>query len=424
MTGAAASGRTLNRLLCAALAVALPVAGHAQSYDTGGVQLTFGTAMGLVATDNEGLRASGDNSSLDALFTPSFGLLTQTATSSFGFDAASDIRYGTNSDDIGLTSPRLETRYQTSSANAGLDLAASLRQLDLSEERLAIRETDGPGDFINGTATRQSRMARAQVDWGREALAAFSLSARLNDTRYSSGEASGLNGDSLSDNNRMTFAGTAALDVTQALQLDGRLSYSRFDNDASAEPTETIFASTGVSLDRPLGALSTELNVTQTGAGHRYGLSAGRTLTLPAGPITAQIGAVRLPQGETAMTGKISALRTLALSEIGFELSRDVSSLNEQDSARLTTRMMLNYTQALSQDTNLLVRFDMVQARDIATDAESFDASVDTVYSRALTRDWTADVGYSYRYIDDRPGDTAEGNTAFVTLRRKFVTRY
>jgi hypothetical protein len=403
---------------------ALPLAGHAQSYETGGIQLTFGTAFGLVGTDNEGPRSDGGESTIDARFTPSFGLLTQTPTSSFGLEGATDIRYGTSSPDVGLTSPRVETRFETHSANAGLELTGNFRQMDLGEEKFTVRDADGLTDFVNGTATRQTSRATVELDWGRDAMAAFSIYARGNQTIYTSGNASGLNGNSLADNSRRTVGASTRLDISPAMQLDAELSYSAFEDGTSPDPSETVTATAGFSLDRPLGAVSTEATLVDTPNGQRYGLSAGRTLEFPIGPVTAQIGAMHLPQGETVMTGSLSTFRTYVRSEFEFALSRDVSSLNEQDSERLNTRMRVNFTRALTRDAEFQINLDAVQARDFETDAESFDTTLDILYSKGLTKDWIGDADYSYRYIEDTPGDMAQANTLYLLLRRKFVTSY
>jgi hypothetical protein len=403
---------------------ALPLAGHAQSYETGGIQLTFDNAISFFATDNEGPRTNNEEASLTALFTPAFGLLTQTPTSSFGFEAASNLRYGSSSNSFGVIAPRMDGRYMTNSANAGLKLIGRFRQMDLDEEKFAIHDGADSTDFVNGTATRQNTALEANVDWGRASLAAFGLSARQNQTTYSSGDASGLNGSSLSDNKRLTLGANTQLDLNQALQLHGALGYSQFEDDTSVDDSETYTLSTGVSLDRPLGALSTEITVTDSPGGQRYGWTAGRTLDLPLGPVTAQLGAMALPQDETVLIGSLSTLRTFAASALNFELSRDVSSLNEQNSERLTTQVLVGYTRALTRDTDFQVSLDAVHARDIATDSESFDATFDAIYSRALTPDWTGDMGYSYRYLEDTPGDSAQANTIYVSLRRKFVTSY
>lgn len=408
----------------AAWLTALPLAGQAQAYKTGGIQLSFGNAVSFFATDNEGPRTTDGTPNLTALYTPTFNLLTETPHSSLGLEAAGNLRYGTASGNVGVTAPRLNGQYRTSSANAGLELAGQFRQRDLGEEKFAIRDTADRTDFVNGTATRQNTALEANVDWGRASLAAFGLSARLNQTTYYSGDASGLNGSSLSDNKRLTLGASTQLDLTQTLQLHGALGYSQFEDELSDDDSETYTISTGVTLDRPLGALSTEVIVTNSAGGQRYGWTAGRTLELPLGPVSAQLGAVALPQDETVVIGSLSTLRTFSASALNFELSRDVSSLNEENAERLTTQVLLGYTRALTRDTDFHISLDAVHGRDIATDAESFDATFDAIYSRALTPDWTGDMGYSYRYLEDTPGKSAQANTIYVSLRRRFVTSY
>jgi hypothetical protein len=411
-------------LLAALYGAAAPAALMAQAYETSGIQLTFGTSLMIEATDNKGLRADDKESSLNPVLGLSFGLLTATPTSSFGFNADSEIRSSVNTDNLGVASPLLSTTYARKSANAALDLSASVQKTDLSRNDAPVVDSSGLVGFVTGTATRRAAVADAALNWGLNSRVSYGLSGQMSDVTYSGGVANGLNGSSLTDNRRVTLGGTAQLDLTKATQLNTGLSYSRFDDDGVPGSSDTVTATVGLSIDRPLGAVTATLRATDTDEGQRYGLSVGRTLNMPLGPVSVEIGVTTTLNGDTALRGAVSASRTLPTGTLSFALTRDVSSLNEQDSERLSTQLSLGYSRELSPLSELQVAFDLAEVEDMFSNARSLDANLGATYSRTLMKDWSASAGYRYRYLEDTPGDTAQSNTVFLELRRSFVTRY
>ncbi|MBU2360890.1 MAG: hypothetical protein KKB02_18475 [Alphaproteobacteria bacterium] len=411
--------------LLAVGAVALPLGLVAQSYDTGGIQLTFGTTFGLEATDNKNLRADRvKTGSLDAVTGLSFGLLTATPASSFAINAGGQARAGTNTDGVEMTTPRVSTAYTRSSADTALNLSAAFSQTDLSRNEAIIADDIGLAGIVTGTATRRVLSAQAGLTWGLTSRVSYGLSAAVDKVTYSGGFATGLDGTTLRDSRRLTLGGTSELDLTTAMHLSAGLSYSLFDADGAVNTSDTTTLSTGLSIDRPLGAVSSTFSVTDSNTGQRYSLSIGRKLALPGGGLSGQIGVTGSDTGDTALIGSISATRDLPTGALNFALSRDVSLQNEQDTERLTTQASLGYTRSLTPLSGLELGFDLAQIEDTRTAGRSRDATLAATYTRSLTKDWSAAAGYTYRYAKDDPGVTARSNTVFVQLRRSFVTRY
>ena len=396
----------------------------AQGYETGGIQLTFGAGLGIEATDNADLASSDARSRISPYAGLSFGLLTTTRASSFAIDADTDVRLDAGEEGIEVAAPRLSAAYDRTSADATLALSASLQRTDLSDETVAVVDDTGLAGFVTGDATRRAATASAALTWGRTTRVTYGIAATLEDNSYSGGTATGLDGTALDDNRRLTLDGSAALSLTRAAVLRVGLGYSLYETQDPADDSATLTFSTGLTIDRPLGAVSADLAVTDLDDGQEYSLSVGRALDLPGGALSGSLGVTRTVDDRVAVTGQVAARRDLPEGSLSLDLSRQVSSLNEQDSTQLTTQVSANYTRALTRLTTMQLGFDLAQAEDVASGSESLSTGVQARLSRTLTPDWTADAGYDYIRVSDTLGDTAQSNTVFVELRRTFVTRY
>ncbi len=408
--------------ICAA---AVPTVMTGQTYETGGIQLTFGAALGVEATDNVEFTATEPQARVTPYAGLTFGLLTATPASSFAIDAAADVRRAAADGDVTIASPRLSTRYDRSSANATLNLSASVQSNDLSQQDVAVFDPfTGLAGFITGDATRRATTVSGSLTWGQTTRATYGIGATYVDNAYTGGTATGPDGTGLEDNSRLTLDGTASFDLTKAAQLRTSLRYSIFETPQAADRSETLTLSTGISIDRPLGPLTADIAITDLDEGQEYSLSLGRSLALPAGAVSGEVGVTRTFDDQILLTAQVSARRELPNGSLSFDLSRQVSSLNEQDTSQVTTQVSGSYDRALTPLTSLQIGFDLAEAKDVGSDATSLSTALQASVSRALTEDWAAQAGYRYRSVDDTPGDTAQSNTVFVELRRTFVTRY
>lgn len=410
--------------LVAMCTIAVPTVISAQSYETGGIQLTFGAALGLEATDNSDFMATETQTRIAPYAGLTFGLLSATPASSFGIDASAEVRESVSDDSIKIATPRLSTRYDRSSANATLNLSASAQITDLSQENGGIVDASGLSGSITGTATRRATTASASLIWGQTSRVTYGFGTSYVDNTYTGGTATGLDGTALDDNRRLTLDGMVTFDLTKATELKTSLSYSVFEATDTADQSETVILNTGISIDRPLGAVTADFAIADLDAGQQYSLSFGRSLALPAGVASGTIGVTSDSENQIALTATVSARRDLPNGSLSLDISRQVSSLNEQDTSQLTTQISTDYSQALTSLTTLQVGLDLVQTEDVASNKTSQSTGLEASVSQTLTEDWAADAGYRYRSVDDTPGDTAQSNTIFVELRRVFVTRY
>lgn len=406
------------------LSTAAPIAAISQSYESGGIQLTFGTAFRLEAADNNSLAIDEPPVSGDAAARLSFGLLTATPSSQFALTANGDIHFIGSDATVALTSPQVGFSYERSSADAKFAISSTVKQSDLSLGDTTTAYDPNIDSSVTGTAKRRYAVLQTALNWGETTVVGYGLSAKLEDITYSDGVAIGLDGTALTDNQRLTLGATSRLDLSQASQLKAALSYSALEKQDKADPSKTLELTGSLSIDRPLGALTATVGVTNAEDGQRYSASIGRTLDLPLGPVSGQIGVMHSANGNNALTTRIAARRELPMGSLNVDLLRDISSLNEQDAERLTTQLSLGYTRSLSPLSDIDFGFDMAQIEDTTTGSQSLDATLAATYSRALTADWAGDVGYRHRYLDEGPGLTANSNTIFLEVRRAFVTRY
>lgn len=405
--------------------IALPAVLDAQSYDTGGIQLRFGTTFGVEATDNRSLLADADTSGgLEAVAGLSFGLLTATPASSFALDAGGKARAGIDAEGFDISVPRVSAAYNRSRANSALDLSAAFARSDLTRDEALVADDIGPTGTVRGTAIRRTLSSQARLTWGLTSRVSYSLSAAFDKATYSGGFAAGLDGTVLRDTHRLTLGGTSELDLTKASHLKLGVSYSTFGADDAIGTSETTTLSTGLSIDRPRGAISTTVSVTDSEAGQRYSLSVGRALALPGGAMSGKIGVTGSDRGDTALIGSLRATRELPAGVLTFALSRDVSRQNEQDAERLTTQAAVAYSRSLTPLSGLDLGFDLTQVEDIRTAGRSRDVRLGVTYTRSLTGDWSAAAGYTFHNAKDDPGQTARSHAIFLQLRRTFVTRY
>ena len=97
----------LSALLAGGLGLAAPVQTQAQEYQTGGIQLSFGLGLGLETQSNRTLSAGDPGASTEAGVDLSFGLLTETRTQRFLFEAGGRLRTGKPRDQAPLPAARV-----------------------------------------------------------------------------------------------------------------------------------------------------------------------------------------------------------------------------------------------------------------------------------------------------------------------------
>ncbi|WP_146592065.1 hypothetical protein [Puniceibacterium confluentis] len=405
-------------------AAALTVSAAAQSYDTGGLQLTFGLLLRSTAEDNRALEPDSAGPSTTAQTHLSLGLLSETRSERLAFDIDGTLRAldtpGGTAAGSALTNPGLALSYGRSSVGARLGLEAALRETDLSENRL---DADGLNQ-VSGTATRRRGTAGVSLNWGDDAPLGFGLLARVEDTTYRDGTATGTGNSTLDDSRRRTLGATTRIDLGPVQQLDLGLTWSDFDLATLSGRRETVTLDSTLTLARPRGATSVNLTLTSTEEGDRIATSLGQSLALPSGQLSGQIGATRSAEGGTYMTGGLDLRHELARSTLSLGLSRSVTSSDTTDGEQLSTRAALSYSRELPPVGRIRVGLNLLGTEQTATGAQTLGTEFGLSYSRDLPQDWTVAAGYTHRFRDEDGTGAAQSNRIFLELRRDFVSRF
>lgn len=410
--------------------VACASAGYAQSTEGGGVVMRFGVTLGVSAETNRALTIGGGDSSTDAFANLSFGILSQTRTQRLSFDLSGQLLAVNTSStafiDEGLVSPSAALRYSLTAKASQLNLSARLNETDLSRSNVLIDDdNDGNFDIVSGDATRRQAVLEARYDWNLISRARFGVFARYTDVSFTNGSATGLDGTSLNDTQRLTFGASAALDLTTAITLNSSLTYSSFEQDDVEGSSETVSLNNSLSIARPLGNINIGFGATNTEAGTRYNTSIGRSYATLRATYTGQIGATRDVSGDLALTGAVGVVYPLPRGALNFGLSRDVSSTNDQDAERLNTQVNFGYQQALTPLSGFAVNALWAETQDTSDDGISLsNATVSATYNRTLTKDWNMNTGLRHRFTRDSELGTARSNEVFFNLSREFVTRF
>lgn len=416
----------LSTLMLGAVGSATAPLWAQQASEARGIQLRFGTQVGLETQSNRALDPTDPGLTSAATIDLSLGLLTETRTQRLSFDLGGTLRNlnGPTGNDNGFAKPSAALRYDRNSAAARFSFSASLRETDLANDGFEFDEDTLEFTFVEGNATRRSTNLSAELNWRDDAPLGFGVSARLEDNSYRDGTATGIGGTALNDTRRLTLGATARLDINEATRLNTGLTYSRFEEDGVANDRDTWTLSNNLSIDRPRGGVTFSFNVTDTEDGTRVATNVGRSLEYPLGIVSGQIGLTRGVTGETYLSGNINLTRALPRGNLSFALARNVSSGSLEDTEQVQTNLRLGYQHELSPLSSLSFDANWAEAQQTGTNVDTINASIGATYSRELTPDWNVNVGIRHRFRDDDVSGAAKSNELFLNLRREFLTRF
>lgn len=402
-----------------------PLSGGAQ--DSGGVQLTFGVEQRFETNDNLGLDVVSAGTTSQATTRLSFGLLTETRSSSLEFNTSASLRVANGPDfsgtEVALADPRMSLAYSRSTANAKLDVNARLRQTDVEFLRSLEEFIDDKGEIVlpedtTGTGTQISHGLDVALTWGEEAPLGFGLSAGISGINYIDTTSA-----SLFDSRRSRAGASVRLTLTPVTEANVSLRFSTYDDeDPMTSRRDTLSFGAGLTHTLPRGRLTSRLTADDTEDGTRLGLSFGRDFDLPDGALQASMGATRGASGETNLTGSLKLRKELPQGAITAELRRSVSA-GSDDSEQLATALLLGYSQDLTPLSSLNLDLSYVQREPTGAGASITDGTVSATYRRAVTEDWNMDVGYRHRVRDEDGVGRARSNSVFMVLKRDFSIR-
>ncbi|MDZ4140133.1 MAG: hypothetical protein U1D66_14845 [Erythrobacter sp.] len=404
------------------------LAAHAQGRDPGGPRLTFGITQRFESTENLDLDVNSAGRTNQATTGLSFGLLSETQTTSFGLDAGGILRavdQAGGGSDVSFDDKRLGLRYSHSGANTTLTFGANLREArieflrpleDFIDENGVIVLPDDLDQF-NGTGKRQNYTLNAGLDWGKGGPWGFGVNARYNQLTYTN-----TSSPSLFDSNRWTVGGNLRFAIDPATEARFSLSQSRFrDDDPTSDTRDTLHFGLDLTRDRPSGAINTSFSADDTEDGTRLNLTFGHDFTLPTGALSVNLGISRSADGDISPSGNLAWQQSLPNGAINARLQSSVIS-GTDDTDRLVTSLSLGVSRELSALSSLNLNLAWADSESTSGGDSTTNASVGATYTHMLTEDWGMDLGYNHRLRDTSAG-TANSDTVFLALRRTFDLR-
>lgn len=395
-------------LLSAALGAVLPVAAAAQDpaerLPNPRIEgdLTFGLAL---ERDEEG--------DISSAFTTGFGatLISETPISVLRLTAAGSLRLpldGDEDDEDRFDGPSVELSYRREVPSATFAVNASYSQDDVDEL--------GEGDDEDDEGTRRRLAADAFLSLLDDRPLGYEFALRLERIDYE-----GTTSTDLLDRDRAELATTVRLDFTEVLQARATARVRRTEEEGS-EPETDLGFDLETALARPDGRYFGRVSVDETDTGEVVALRVGRDIERPRGPISATLGLRRDEDGDIDPVGTLNIARDLPNGRLTLAAEQGVGNFDGDD--ELVTRLATSFTRDLSPLTslNLDASFLSVRNREDEEDLRILDLGASV--SRALTPDWSLDLGYGVEFRDEGDEDRERTDNLSLTLRRSFVTGF
>ncbi len=427
---------------------------------------SFGTG------NNLGLEVPSEGTTSLATTRLTYGLESKTAIQDIAFTVGGALRLGSvavgNNIETGLTDPLVGLRYNRDTGNASFSFNANYRQSDIS---LALPvwtflDQDGfvvpPRDFLNvrGSGQRRAYRIYTELETGKQAPFGLRFFATANGARYQNTTDPGLtdfdfatfgasalfrfdalttgfvdlrydqyNTDDLLNTERQTRTIELGFDrqISERARLVLRAGYT--DNDTyetiagqrlktqRSGPSGRI----GYLTDLPNGFFNSTFDLIQRPEGQRGTLRFTRSLQLPRGNLSANIGLTSFDSTEPRVIGGINWTHNLPASQISLRLNRDVF-VDSNDNDRFTTLLIAGYQHQINELSSLGADLSYTHSESgpgiFAQDTKRTNFRV--TYQHRLTREWNLNAGVEYRMIDEQFPGKADSNAVFFGFGRNF----
>ena len=406
----------------------LATTGPALAQDTGRL-LSFGVNFGLVADDNPDLALDGGEGTVDAFVSTDLLFRRATRVQSLTLSGNARLRNdgGSDEDDSsgGLAQSNLNLAYRRESADAALGVTAGLSRdrvdyldplaVDLDDD-LIIDEIDAVGR----TGTRLSYRLDTTLELRRRAPLGVILSAGLSGVDYSD-----TNDAELTDEERRHAGLGLRFDFNPVLRGTVAVDYDDYENpdpDDGEESRDELSVGARLSRNLPTGSIGLHTGITSTDDGERLTLGLNRALETPLWEVEGEIGVTRQVNGDITPVAQIDVSRDLPTGQISALLRRSVRSGSDAEETVLNA-VSVSYAREVNRTLAMSMGLSYV-GTEPSGDDESSDSftSARVDFSKALTEDWSLNLGLEHRSEDDGDIGRASSNRLSLSLRRAFVT--
>jgi len=269
---------------------------------------------------------------------------------------------------------------------------------------------------LNGSGTRTVTTYGAELRWGLQAPLGASVSVDRRELRYAGANASLVDADT-------TTLGTG-LRLNLSPVTTARITLEQIRYEEAGQPRQdTTRGSAGLTFERPLGDISTQINATRTDNGDiSWGLTLGRSIALANDNVlNASLGVTQDSAGEAQISGRLNYGYALPEGQISLSAQRGVTT-GGPGNGRLSTTLQANYNQALSPLSNVQFGLNFAQISEASGAGDLSSGGLNASYGWRLSPEWQVNLGLQANLRDD----TVTRNTSrgvFVGLNRSFQYR-
>jgi len=450
--------RQRNIMLAAGLLGSVATfAGHAQ--ETARTVTTARIATELEFNDNYDLRENSAGDSTIWNTTLSAGLRSRTAVDTLSFDASGVLRVADlprSGTDTSADNPIVSLAYDRVVDDNRLGFSLRGQRADIEFfDPLADLDDDGSFDDTRGEGTRNSIRLGADVALNANGPVSFTGFGRLNDVSYEDTTDPDLEdrrdatlgaeiGFRLSPILRLTTGGSIGREeldnadqternrwradvgmvgrINQRATLTARVGYSRVETDRlSGDETEDgVVGDVRLAFDERRGQTTLGLATTLDENGQRFTLSYGKSITWDNAELAANVGVSTNEDTDLRAVGGVDYRLTGRDTQLTLGLRQNATT-DEDGRNVLNTGVLARVDRTLTRTTSVALAVDGGLTRVESDGGEDRErVNVTAQVNRALTRDWSANFGYRYRYRQSEDTSNAQSNAVFFGVARAF----
>lgn len=454
----------------AAWAVTPAVAQDEEDY--GSFRQRLRVEQNFIAGDNLGLENPSEGRTSLATTRLTYGLQSETETQQLSLAVGGGVRFGNiatgSTMKTGFVDPLMAFRYNREGANALFSFDADYQQTDISlvQPLWTFLDSDGivtpPADFsdIRGSGERRSYNVGAFLETGLNDPFGLRLRARTSGTNYIDATDTDLDDY---DNTSLGLTGLFRFNPVTTATIDvSYLKYSSADSADTDRETQTVQAGfirdlssistltfsagystvdstltdpiTGVrstttsegpsggldyATEMPNGTFNVGFDVYQNQDGQRGTVLMARSLELPRGSLSGNIGLTQLDQSDPQVIGGLNWIYNLPSSRFTLMLDRAVYT-DSTDEDRLTNLLVAGYSHEFNQVSSLSVDLSMSYTEAAAGEEASERGGLVIAYNRELNENWSFNTGVAFRTLKDDDIGEADATAVFFGIGRNF----
>lgn len=379
------------------------------------LDLTFGAALRLDGDDNPDLDDSTSDGLTQAQLRFNLDGLWDTGSAQLAFGFAGQFQGDISGPGSGrntrFSSPSAYVSYSQAAANSSFTMGLALLETDLTRNQ-AI------DDFDENVGHRRTVTANAGFTVGDSSSLGFAANLFHDDVTYSD-DPSGTQ----VDYRRTRLNTQTRMDITEVMQATLGLGFGHYEADDGTD-RDSVTADFGLNIARPFGVASATLQYAETDGKDRVSLRVGHTFEMPRGTQSISIGMARGPGGEFYGVGSLGL--SLATPNGGWSatLDRGLSTGQTTDTEVIFTQLSVSYAHALSPVDGLSFDVGYAERETLSNGATVTRADIGASYNRALSDEWSVNVGIRHRARWQSAGSDDSGNSAFVELRHTLQRQY